>query len=426
MQIRQFVYVLTLIFATSSFALAVEQPANIDEKATHEQVGLIEIPKESPINAFCLNAEGQLLTAMGSGPGEIRILDASGEQVAAWQISIKPEAINTAPDGTILVAGNGQVMRFSPEGKLLSKAKSPHAKAVEDNQEDLRQQAEQELSQISRPAAAMIEMYTKMMDQLQAKQEKGELNDQEKKVLKILPDNITRLEEQKALEEQQAAELSQPEESGESKEAKIAVRMKALSQRKLHVASVSSDGKFVYIAAPAVKGYTYDVWRMSPEFADGQIVVTDLRGCCGHMDVQACEAGLFVAENARHRVARFDADGVAGITWGKADRSGEDGFTSCCNPMNVCFNKSGDVYTAESNTGRIKRFAADGTFKEFVGDVKLVPGCKNVSIAVSPDSDKVYMLDITRNHIVLMQRKSAETEATETAEAKVETTESSL
>lgn len=36
----------------------------------------------------------------------------------------------------------------------------------------------------------------------------------------------------------------------------------------------------------------------------------------------------------------------------------------------------------------------------------LVPGCKNVSIAVSHDGDHVYMLDITRNHIVVMARKS--------------------
>ncbi|MCC9608227.1 hypothetical protein LOC68_01045 [Blastopirellula sp. JC732] len=418
----RFGYVLTLIFAASSLHLAnaVEQPTNIDEQATHEQVGLIEIPKGIPVNAFCLDAKGQILTAMGDSPGEIRILNSAGEKVAGWELEIKPEAINTAPDGTILVAGDGKVMRFSPEGKLLTEAESPHAAAVKEHQEDIRKEAEQQLKQTARPAAAMIEAYTRMMEQLQAKEEKGELNEQEKNVLKILPDHITRLEEQKA------AEDARPKTEGPSDD-KITERMKALMQRKLHVASVSSDGKYVYVAAPSIKGYTFDVWRMSPEFTDAQVVVADLRGCCGHMDVQACEQGLFVAENARHRVACFSADGAAGVTWGKADRSGEDGFTSCCNPMNVCFNKSGDVYTAESNTGRIKRFAADGTFKEFVGDVKLVPGCKNVSIAVSPDSDRVYMLDITRNHIVLMQRKSAEAKATEPAEVKsAETAASTL
>jgi hypothetical protein len=46
--------------------------------------------------------------------------------------------------------------------------------------------------------------------------------------------------------------------------------------------------------------------------------------------------------------------------------------------------------------------------------VDLVPGCKNVSIAVSPDADKVYMLDLTRNHIVMMKTRPAGTKATAT------------
>ena len=81
--------------------------------------------------------------------------------------------------------------------------------------------------------------------------------------------------------------------------------------------------------------------------------------------------------------------------------------------MNVTFGRGGDVYTAESNTGRIKRFSKDGKFLAYVGDVKLVPGCKNVSIAVSPDGDTVYMLDITRGHIVVMTSKSNKTAATQ-------------
>lgn len=412
MGINRFGFILAGMLAACSLnpALGVEEPINIDEQATHEQVGLIEIPEADKVNAFCLDAQGQILTAIGAGPGEIRVLSPAGKKTAAWTVEIKPEAINTAPDGTILVAGDGKVMRFSPEGKLLAEAESPHATAVKEHQDEIRAEAEKQLTQQSRPAAAMIEAYTQMMEQLQAKEEKGELNEQEKQVLKVLPEHIARYEEMKA------AEDAKPKDAGPADD-QITERMNALMQRKLHVASVSSDGKHVYVAAPSIKGYTFDVWRTNNDFTDAQVVVTDLRGCCGHMDVQACAEGLYVAENARHRVACFNAAGEAGVTWGKADRTGKDGFTSCCNPMNVCFNKAGDVYTAESNTGRIKRFAADGTFKEYVGDVKLVPGCKNVSIAVSPDSDRVYMLDITRNHIVLMQRKSADAKPAETTES---------
>ena len=77
--------------------------------------------------------------------------------------------------------------------------------------------------------------------------------------------------------------------------------------------------------------------------------------------------------------------------------------------MNVAFGKDGSVYTAESNTGRIKRYSKDGELLALVGSVKLVPGCKKVSIAVSEDGHRVYMLDITRNHIIVMQARAAET-----------------
>ena len=55
--------------------------------------------------------------------------------------------------------------------------------------------------------------------------------------------------------------------------------------------------------------------------------------------------------------------------------------------------------------GRIKRYSVDGELLDLVGKVELVPGCKKVSIAVGPSGDRVYMLDITRNHIVMMERK---------------------
>ena len=72
--------------------------------------------------------------------------------------------------------------------------------------------------------------------------------------------------------------------------------------------------------------------------------------------------------------------------------------------MNVAFGPDGVVYTAEDNTGRIKRYSPDGKLLGLVGSVELVPGCKNCSIAVSSDGSRVYMLDITRGHIVRMER----------------------
>lgn len=371
---------------------------SVDEEATHEQTALITVPEATNVNAFCLSPDGNILAACGQGPGEIRVLNGEGSLLHTWKIDFKPEAINTAKDGSILVAGQGKLLRLSAEGKVLHQADSPHATAIAENQDKLRAEAENQLKSSMGGLSATIEMYERMINELTEKAKDEELNTQENQILEMLPAQLEIFKKRRAEQG--------PEGEAKISDKQIEDQMKSMTAQKSRVASISTDGKHTYVATPALVGYTYDVWKMDDKFENAEIVVAELRGCCGQMDVQACEAGIFVAENARHRVAAFKSDGTSLTSWGKADRTGADGFTSCCNPMNVCFSSCGDVFTAESTSGRIKRFAADGTFKSYVGDVKLVPGCKNVSIAVSADLDKIYMLDMTRGHIVLMERKA--------------------
>ena len=70
-----------------------------------------------------------------------------------------------------------------------------------------------------------------------------------------------------------------------------------LRESRSRISSISSSGDDIFLATNAAKGYGYDVWRMTPSYEDGQIIVTGLRGCCGQMDVQANGNGVFVAEN---------------------------------------------------------------------------------------------------------------------------------
>ena len=119
--------------------------------------------------------------------------------------------------------------------------------------------------------------------------------------------------------------------------------------------------------------------------------------------------GCFVAENSRHRVCHYDRDGELISTFVKGDRTSFAGFAGCCNPMNLCFGPGGELYASESNIGRIKRFTPAGELLGLVGRVNLVPGCKNVAIEANSDGSRVYMLDITRNHIVMMCRKAEDT-----------------
>jgi sugar lactone lactonase YvrE len=124
------------------------------------------------------------------------------------------------------------------------------------------------------------------------------------------------------------------------------------------------------------------------------------------MDIQSKDGKLYAAENGRFRVARYDREGTVEATWGERARDGVEGFGSCCNPMNVRFGADGNLYTSEASVGRIKRYTPDGKFLGVVGTARIVPGCKHVAIGMDPKGKRFYMLDITRNQIVVMERKA--------------------
>ena len=346
-----------------------QSPTSIDDRATHQQVGVIEIFGDQPmqINAFCLNGQGQIVAACGDGPGEIRVTDDQGKVLRSWRIDVKPEAVNVAPDGSVLVGGEGKLFRFDSQGEQVSVADSPHAERLRQGSDSIRKAAVEYLSRRRDPIGSRIATYTAVIEQLEQRAAKGQLNAAEERMLETLPKTLERYQQQLAARQGEGDDAS----DGPSEEA-IRDRMRYLIQSKMRISSITSSGDHVFVATRGLEGYGYDVWKMNKDFGQAKVIVTGLRGCCGQMDVQCCPEGLFVAENSRDRVVRFDTEGNEIINWGKSDRTGIDGFTSCCNPMNVCFDKDGYVYTAEASVGRIKRFNSDGKLVDFIGDVDLV------------------------------------------------------
>ncbi|MGB1817171.1 MAG: hypothetical protein ACPHJ3_17555, partial [Rubripirellula sp.] len=387
---------------------------SIDDQSTHAQSGIIQFTGASSapkMNAFCLNNKGQIIAVCGNGPGEVRVANDSGQILASWEVSVKPESVGVADDDSILVGGEGKLFRFSPEGKLINEVASPHAARLRDSKAQLRTEAIATLkrSMTARDPLAMAESrvasYENMLTQLKTRQENGTLNASEERLIKMLPDLMERYQKQVDDLKRAAAlkgDAQQEKPDAEPTEAQINSLVDSMIRTKMRVSSISSTGKHLFVTTRGTTGYGYDVWKMNLEFQNAEVIVTGLSGCCGQMDVQCCESGIFVAENSRDRVVHYDMNGTEINKWGKSDRTGLNGFTSCCNPMNVCFDTEGRVYTAESGSGRIKCFDPSGKLVSYVGDVDLVPGCKNVSIAVSPVNEKVYMLDLTRNHIKVM------------------------
>jgi sugar lactone lactonase YvrE len=406
----------------------------VSEEPTHRQTTIIQANVEgqpqTSITSFCLTPDDRILAGCAGESGEIRVFDKEGKFVETWSIPVKPDAIYARADGTIFLAGEGQVVQLSKTGRILLQKEAPHAADLNANPQQLREQI---LAQ-AKQRADMMSRQTKQFDDMIARSDKEIASLKEQlAALKGANDSDaanqpaaaaarakarqTQLERRIAMHEQrktqyeavkaQWAQIAQQNPPAELTEEQIDAQVKASLAQTMKVSSISATDDEVYLATRMAVGYGFQIWKTDDQFENAKSIVTELRGCCGQMEVKANANGVYVAENSRHRVCRYDREGTLVTAWGESARNGLEGFGSCCNPMNVAFGPDDAVYTAEDNTGRIKRYSPDGKLLGLVGNVDLVPGCKNCSISVNHDGSQVYMLDITRNHIVRMDEKPA-------------------
>jgi len=380
-----------------------ETKGSRDEQPTHKQSALIKINadglEQASVQCFCLKGDDRLLAGCSGTENEIRLFDVEGKFIEAFKLPVVPEAINVAPDGTILVAGAGELLRLSADGNIVAKVESPHAAAIRNAKDEVRKQTIEQHKEQAKMLPQMLEAYDTAMTELE--KQIAQLKQLGKKGEEQLQAADQTMETYKSAKEQITKQYGA--EAEELSEEKIEEMVKAAIQYKLKVASISTDGKAVFVACGMPVAYGYSVWKLTPDFTEGKEIVSDLKGCCGQMDVQVNADGVFVAENSRKRVRRFDAEGKSICEWGKAS-DGVDGFGSCCNPMNLAFGTNGSVYTAEDTSGRIKRYSNDGKLLSVVGAADVVPGCKKVSIGVDSTGDRIYMLDITRNNVAVLSR----------------------
>ncbi|MEM6468632.1 MAG: hypothetical protein AAF802_03625, partial [Planctomycetota bacterium] len=308
---------------------------SIEDRSTHRQSAIVEMAdKDNPlkINAFCLDAKGHIVAVCGVGPGEVRIVDDSGEILSSWKVDVRPEAVNVTADNDILVGGEGKLYRFDGEGKLLKTIDSPHAQRLRGDNKELREQAIATLNRRNNSTGISgleqrVSMYESIIKQLEERGEKSELNESEERMLSALPKTLDRYKEQLAAAREKEAG-KEKEDSGASED-EIKKQIESMIGSKLKISSISSSKDYVFVTTRALTGYGFDVWRTDNEFANGEVIIEGLSGCCGQMDVQCCEQGIFVAENSRDRVVHYDVDGEKITQWGKSDRTGIDGFGSC-------------------------------------------------------------------------------------------------
>ena len=404
---------LALLLASAGVAKANEDEKDdakiSDFESTHVQIGSIDICSADGtlgLNAFCLDSSGNILAAVGKstnayGPQEedekleagVRVFNPAGEMLDYWPLTFTPQAIGYGDDEFVYVGGEGKLAKLDRSGKVLSVVDAPNLANREAMMEAARQQLVRSQEQAVKTYQQMIERLEERNAPLEAKSNDGELTEGESRRLDQNRKLIARYES--VLEAQQAREVDES-------------TIEAMIKSKSRISSISHAGENVFVACAASEGYGFEVWKMDSDFKNGKSIVQGLRGCCGQMDVQVNGQGLFVAENAGHRVVRYDLDGKEVGTFGKRDAKGTDGFGSCCNPMNLCFDGQDHVLTAESGTGRILKFDAEGKPLAMIGAAQITGGCKNVAVHATADLDKVYLLDLTGKKICVLQRKSEE------------------
>ena len=379
-------------------------------EGTHRQSRVLT-PKHDgekiALNTYCLTPAGELLACVGGpsveyvpkadnpeeydvkqiqSPAFVQKYSADGELLAEFPVDFKPTGINMVPGSKeFVVAGEGWLVRMNLTGEVVKKGRTPNIGDYEAFKEKALEAAKDQLKEYTEQFEGLLKQAEESLAQLEETPE-AERTETVK----------AQIEAQKMMAKQYKSQIEQFEQMFGVNDPDAAVR------DRLTVTGVAVTDKDVFVSVRKLKGHGYDVWRTSHEFTSGEKVVEDLGGCCGQLDIQASDGNLLIAENGKFRVGIYDRDGEMTKSFGKRARKGTDGFGSCCNPMNVRCCDNGDVLTAESSIGDIKRFSADGELLGYIGRAKIGGGCKHVAIEYDAARNRYYMQHQDKGHICVL------------------------
>lgn len=392
-----------------------DKKADLKLLPTHKQTHVIR-PKidDEPVklNTFCLDPAGNILACVGGSEVEyvenedgsyetkktektsaLQVYSPEGELVRQTELTFKPTAVGVAPDGTVFVAGSGKLAKLTGAGEIIEVVDSPWLGDLEALKKEAEEDAKAQLAQMTESMTSQIERIEARIAKIEAKPE-DDRSERETKRLETLREQLAAQQEQA---KQMEAAYSQM------------FDVESMLENRTRVTALAVNSKDVFVCAGG-KGYGYEVWRMDHAFANPERVVESLSGCCGQCDIQATEEHLVVAANTKFTVDLLDRDGKEVSSFG--ERGGDSGFGSCCNPMNVRCCGNGDILTAESSIGWIKRFDKDGKLVATIGKARIGGGCKHVPIGFDAKLDRYYMMYEDKSEICVLVPKSEAPEFT--------------
>ena len=371
--------------------------------ATHKQSMVIEVTHDGnkvPLNTFTVAKNGDLLacvTAVASRTskpdadtekteGYLQAYSPEGKLLRETAVSFVPTAVSELPDGTVIVAGAGKVAKIAADGSLLTSMPSPHLGDIESLKARVAKDAEKQLADVTKRYQDMVDQVTERIEAIEKIPEE-ERSKRDIALMKSLP-------AQKKVYEKQAQSMKQTYSQVYSPE--------SLLKRKMGITALAVTSQDIFLTCYSVEGRGYEVWRTDHDLSAPKQVVTGLGGCCGQCDVQAAGDNIVIGENTKFKVTMMDRDGNALGSFGERDRTSENGFGSCCNPMNVRCCSNGDILTSESSIGNIKRYSKDGEYLGLVGKAKIGGGCKHVAVGVDEKRNRYYTMNIDKDHICVL------------------------
>ncbi len=393
MTLRQFSLLMVLVFATfTSVAVA------SDLAPTHKQLTTFQ-PKhgtgKNQLHTYCLTADGNILASVSTdGKNFLQCYSPELTLVSELELPFPATAANVAPSGTIYVGGAGKVAIVTSKLELKEVQRSPQLADEATIKERMVKAAQEKAEKTKDSLKKQIELIAGRIEKLE---EAGEdITERDKKRLE------TYVKQKDMLEDN----LKKYSES-------VVIDPAKLMATASGVRAIAATKDTVFVCCNALEGYGYEVWKTKPDLSEPSIILTGLSGCCGQFDIQATEDLLVLAENTKFSVGVLNHDGKRLSSFGKSNRLGGEGFGSCCNPMNVRCCENGDILTAESSIGTIKRFNKAGDLVGVIGKAKIGGGCKHVSLGYDKTRDRYYMQYEDKNAICVLVPNSEAPEFTE-------------
>jgi hypothetical protein len=391
----------------------------VEAVATHKQVRSI-VPrwnnKPAHLNTFCVGPNRLLYLCCSSDRfssetqnGVILVYTGEGELVRDIPLDFAPQAINFGAEGKCFVAGSGKIARLSAEGTVEIVKDAPNIGNREEMVEELKKAAEEQKKSITQSYSQQLEQIESQIKRV--KKEIASADPADEKGDKKRQRRLKMLEQQ---QEQWQTMIKQFDESFAVQNDQMVLKQ---MMRSTGIAVSKQD---VFVSLPKAAGYGYSIHRLDHDLENATVVVKNVGGCCGQLDIQSDGENLFIAENTSFKVGIYDRDGKRQDSWGQRGRDKADGFGSCCNPMNVRCCENGEILTAESSIGDIKRFSKDGEFLGLIGRASVGGGCKHVAIGWDTDRDWHYMMNEDKSSVaVLVPKDQAPAETDEEKESRL-------